>query len=472
MSSNVNNATSVGDVIHAANLSSDFPSAGFTSRAFCVAASKVGRDEPSIADYFESQWTASLTEVAQTGRKPMALGCAKFLATNDVELLRKVGAMLKNGAEPATPEPAPEKPEPAPVAPTPEPAPEPAPAAPAAPAGAMNPQQLQMFELFQQIMLGGGGGGGALSDEDKAKLVTEVAGKAEDSIMEKFGPNGGRVTKIQVIDKAGEPVGKPGMAHAITELAMKAAIPSVNLNLTGPAGSGKTTLAAKVAEARGIKFVPVSCNPMMTPGQLIGARGLNGFEESVLIKACREATLLLLDEFDNMRGDLAAITNSVLANRTITIPVTGETLEVHPDTVFVAAMNTFGTGATDLYQRQRIDAATMDRFFVLDMQYDPALEAALIGADISLKSPDYRPHRGGELGSKEQWLQFVMRSREAIAENKIQHVVSPRASMMGIQLAEQGVGLHWLKEGLVFKGLKPNQRKLIEDATKELKLTA
>ena len=113
----------------------------------------------------------------------------------------------------------------------------------------------------------------------------------------------------------------------------------------------------------------------------------------------------------------------------------------------------------------------MDRFFYLEIVRDRCLEAAMCGCDLRIKGPNYDPERGGLLRNRENWVRFVWAVEDAVKKHNIQHVVSPRASQMGIALAESGVGLHWIKEGLIYKGLKPNQRKLIADETKEQKLT-
>jgi hypothetical protein len=51
----------------------------------------------------------------------------------------------------------------------------------------------------------------------------------------------------------------------------------------------------------------------------------------------------------------------------------------HPDFVFIAAANTFGMGANDRYVgRNRLDAATLDRFVKLPWGYSPQLEQHII----------------------------------------------------------------------------------------------
>lgn len=360
------------------------------------------------------------------------------------------------------------------------PAPDPAPAP--APASAGVSAADQKLQLLQELL---GGGGSTLSPEEiealKSEIKAEALKDAKAEMMEHFGSNGGKVTMIVMSDEKRNPLPdqpKEGeIAHSVTPLllrVMNAKLDDgrpINTALVGPAGTGKTTLAEMSAKALGLGFIPVSCNPVMTPGQLIGSKDVHGtFHDGPLVGALRKPTLFLGDEWDKMRPDLAPMCNSTLANRKLTLP-NQEVVECDEKTRFVIAMNTWGTGATDGYASARQDAATMDRFFYLEIVRDRCLEAAMCGCDLRIKGPNYDPERGGLLRNRENWVRFVWAVEDAVKKHNIQHVVSPRASQMGIALAESGVGLHWIKEGLIYKGLKPNQRKLIADETKEQKLT-
>jgi len=56
----------------------------------------------------------------------------------------------------------------------------------------------------------------------------------------------------------------------------------------------------------------------------------------------------------------------------------GEVIERHPDFILFSAMNTYGTGASRLYTgRSQLDAASLDRWVVLDCDYDAELERSL-----------------------------------------------------------------------------------------------
>jgi len=307
--------------------------------------------------------------------------------------------------------------------------------------------------------------GGGLSQADIDRIQATVIDYAQAAILEKYGANGGKATRIEIVQRDGTPTKDMGVQHAAFPLVLAAIQAGVNIALVGPAGTGKTTMAEKIADSLGRSFTPFSCGPDTLRSSLIGRPTVNGdFILGALPLSMQAGGIILLDEADKLNGALAPMLNSALANRYIGLD-TGETIRALASWQPIMAMNTFGTGATDLYQSARQDAATMDRMFFIQIDYDNALEASFLGIDTPQQSPDYSLAKGGQLGTKEAWLAYVQAVRVAIDANGIRHVVSPRATLMGLALAGQGIGIHWLLEGLIFKGLKPEQRKKIQDTT-------
>jgi hypothetical protein len=140
--------------------------------------------------------------------------------------------------------------------------------------------------------------------------------------------------------------------------------------------------------------------------------------------------------------------NMVLANGHIATPVGMR--DKHADFWFCAGANTFGTGANRQYVgRNALDAATLDRFAVIDWPVDEGLEAMLVG--INQKSPEFDILDGGKVEPSE-WLSMVQRYRKAAENLKIKTVISPRATIYGCRLC-RNVGLQWLLKILLFKGL-------------------
>jgi hypothetical protein len=440
---------------------------GLTARQIGAEFVKAGGDLKSCVEAWKEATSVTDSELSREASKQQiaeicaVIALSGFAATGRAYLTHCAAA----GATPDIPAPPPEW-EAAPAQKRKRATPTPAPAPPMDEAAAK-------LQLLQELF-GGGKKEATMSPEDILRITEEVTQNARAAVLEEFGPNGGKPTLIQVVreDGEGKPVpGKPSIEHSAFPLLMAILKSGVNCALVGPAGSGKTTAAERAASALGIPFSTVSCNPASLKGDVIGRQDpmSEKFFDGPMVQAMRTGGLCLLDEADKLNPQVMPMVNSATANRWLMLP-NGERVNAADSTRFMLAMNTYGTGATDLYASSRQDAATMDRFFMLDVQYDPGLMAAMCGCDVRVKSPDYSVDKGGLLGSREAWFHLITSVWTALEKHNIKHVVSPRACQMGIKLAEQGVGVHWLLEGLIYKGLKEAQRNLIKEAVSSCKL--
>jgi hypothetical protein len=80
-----------------------------------------------------------------------------------------------------------------------------------------------------------------------------------------------------------------------------------------------------------------------------------------------------------------------------------------------------------------LDAATLDRFSFVAMDYDERLELAI--------SPN------------DQWTRHVQAFRKAVRELKQRHVVSPRASIKGGKLLSAGLDWNRVEELVLTRNL-------------------
>jgi hypothetical protein len=193
-----------------------------------------------------------------------------------------------------------------------------------------------------------------------------------------------------------QPVAKPPVSpvittegklqHAYFQALLRIVKARRNSWLCGPAGSGKTTSANEVAKLLGLKFFAKSVGPQVTESSLLGYQDANGKTVRTLLREAFEfGGVFLLDEVDAASPAVLVVINALLANDCASFP--DAVVEKHADFVLIAGANTIGLGADRQYVgRQQIDAATLDRFVLLDWPYDPRIEAAAAGVDVSAVS--------------------------------------------------------------------------------------
>jgi hypothetical protein len=173
-------------------------------------------------------------------------------------------------------------------------------------------------------------------------------------------------------------------------------------------------------------------------------------------KAFECGGLFLFGETDaSMPGALLAF-NTALANDWMDFP--DGVVKKHPDFRVVADANTFGTGADRQYVgRNKLDAASLDRYAVIEWGYDEALEASLIGAQAPKGAPvpqSIKPLSESEAQAQAiNWLGRVQKVRKAVNDLKVLHVVSPRATINGSKLLAAGWSWADTEEAVIWKGL-------------------
>lgn len=251
----------------------------------------------------------------------------------------------------------------------------------------------------------------------------------------------------------------PRHAHApLLEAVVRAGVPAY---LHGEAGSGKSTGARKVAEDLGLQFRHISVSPTPQKADLLGFRDAGGhFHRSGLREVVEHGGVFLFDELDSGNPGGLTVMNATLGNGHTEFP--DKNVAHHAAARFVAAANTVGKGANAQYVgRNRLDAATLDRFAFVPWDIDNALEEALVlGEPLSPTKPI--DLQAGGVPTAREWLDIVRGYRESAASMKIGQVVSTRASEFGKSLIEvdlgngkTGVGVDHLINMLILKGTDP-----------------
>lgn len=160
------------------------------------------------------------------------------------------------------------------------------------------------------------------------------------------------------------------------------------LYLTGPTGSGKSSIITQIAARLGIPLYVVSCHERMEIPELFGRyvvrEGSMVWQDGPFITGLKESggAWILLDEADTLDPGTFIGLNALLEGRSIIIPETGETIDpLSRGSRIVMAGNTAGNGdSTGLYQStKRQNLASMGRFMILEVGYaDPTEEIMIL----------------------------------------------------------------------------------------------
>jgi MoxR-like ATPase len=197
--------------------------------------------------------------------------------------------------------------------------------------------------------------------------------------------------------------------------------------LSGPPGTGKSQMAKEAADELGLAFSVTSFSPMSTESKLLGYRDANGVYIRTDFRDRYEfGGVWLGDEMDNANGAVVAVMNGGLAQDFMGFP--DGNVDRHPDFICIATANTWGTGPTaEFAGRQKMDAATLNRFVKMGIETDEDLEFQIVSGIL-----------GDDLATT--WLAKVRHVRSAVAELRIKTFVTMRDSINGARLIQPGPG--------------------------------
>lgn len=278
------------------------------------------------------------------------------------------------------------------------------------------------------------------TEAELKKAVQELLAETTDSFIKLVPPlvrdtmlEATRVVEIK-IPKA--PAVKIKNAHKALATVLMAVVAGTNPFLVGPAGSGKTTIARQVAETLKRKFY---CeNRVTSEFKLLGFMDAHGdYVRTQFRDAYEKGGVFLFDEVDASDPDALVALNSAIENGIC--PFADKLVTMHADFVCIAAGNTYGRGADRHYVgRNQLDASTLDRFVIIEIDYDEEAELSWAG-DVD-------------------WTRYVQRVRKAVEVQKVRHIVSPRASIYGGRLLAAGMERKAVEDSVLWKGLDDAQR--------------
>lgn len=234
--------------------------------------------------------------------------------------------------------------------------------------------------------------------------------------------------------------------HFLFPHVLKCLVARVNVALVGPAGSGKTSMVHNAANALDLPFYSKSVSAQTGVHEFFGYQDANGkFVRTLFREAYEKGGVFLVDEFDAGNPNVLAALNQATANGSCAFP--DKMVDKHKDFIAVMAGNTFGTGATAEYVgRNKIDAATLDRFVFIEVPYDETLEMAL--------------------ATDKEWCRKVQQFRAQAEKKKVKCIISPRATFNGQAMLAAGMEEDFVLKTTVFKGLSEDEIRLLEEAKK------
>lgn len=188
----------------------------------------------------------------------------------------------------------------------------------------------------------------------------------------------------------------------------------LNVMLVGPAGCGKTHLFGQVMKALGREYASISGSAGASESQLIGRllpTGEGGrfeYHASPFIQMYEGGGGFLFDEIDAFDPNMLIVTNQATANGSFIVEARSAAPRIvrSDKTILMGAANTFGVGAGAMYVgRNQLDAATLDRWYVVEMDYDTEYEASLASPEV---------------------LKWVWALRQKVQANRLRRVISTR----------------------------------------------
>lgn len=239
--------------------------------------------------------------------------------------------------------------------------------------------------------------------------------------------------KIEIDFGKRMPKTEDGKVHHAKYDQIKACIMAdIPVYLVGEAGTGKNFTLQELADDMKLDFY--FTNSVQQEYKLTGFVDAGGvFHETEFYKAFTKGGLFFLDEIDASIPEVLVLLNAAIANRYFEFP--NGRVDAHPDFRVVAAGNTVGSGANDLYTgRLVLDSATLDRFVIIEFDYDRNVELQLSKGNEDL-------------------VNFIRGLRRFAKENGVRATFSYRCIITVTKLEGMDMDIQDIMAIAIFKGL-------------------
>ena len=276
------------------------------------------------------------------------------------------------------------------------------------------------------------------TDEIVERVKKEAVAAVEQFVHETYG----ELPKKVIVEVGGDTREVHGITHEKFESTLKKVARHTPVFLVGGAGSGKNVLAEQIAEALGVPFYFSSA--VSQEYKITGYSDANGvFSSPPFYKAWTEGGVFLFDEIDASNPEVFVTFNSALSNGYMDFPSPIGNVQKNPNFYAMAAGNTYGTGADYQYVgRNVLDAATRNRFYVMDIGYDKRIEEYICDGDNDL-------------------LNFCHKFRKAVRRNGIQAIFSYRNLHMLKDAENDGEPLYEVIDESLTSGMRYDDLNII-----------
>lgn len=171
------------------------------------------------------------------------------------------------------------------------------------------------------------------------------------------------------------------MKHVAQAKVEKVLSSKIAVLLTGPSGCGKSTILKEAAQAANVPYMFLAGNRQVSTNTILGFMSISGsYVPSTFRKAYEEGAYFNIDECDAMDPNVMLIFNS-LENDIVAFP-DGYSKPPHKDFRFMATANP--QNQHNMYTgRSKLDFATLDRFYEIEIELDKKLELALTSREVA-----------------------------------------------------------------------------------------
>lgn len=286
-------------------------------------------------------------------------------------------------------------------------------------------KNIQSHNKFEETIING------IIEKAKKESTEEIKSNIIDYAKEFINTTYGKLPSTIEILENGKRTQVEGLFHKNFEQIIKIVSQKIPLMLVGPAGSGKNHTLEQVAEALNLPFY--FSNSITQEYKLTGFIDAGGtYHETEFYKAFTNGGLFFFDEIDASCAEALIIINAALANGYFDFP--NGRINAHKDFRVVAAANTYGNGADMIYVgRNQLDGATLDRFAVMEFDYDENIEKSICNDN--------------------ELYNFIIDIRNAIKKRRLRFVVSMRATINASKMLAAGIDKDIIVKTVITKSM-------------------